>query len=198
MAGPVDELPAYQLARRQKILDAARHLLESKDYEQIQIRDVAAEAGVALGTLYRYFSSKEHLYAAVIFDWGAPFARISASWKPETTAAERLRMRIHGALDAFEKRPQFYKAMTILRTRADENALALMASFGEMLEAPLREDLSGLPEDEARDITVMVWSILMDLVNRMITGYASMADASRVADLFIEMVAERIEAGKRR
>ena len=33
-------------------------------YDAVQMRDVAGEAGVALGTIYRYFASKDHLLAA--------------------------------------------------------------------------------------------------------------------------------------
>lgn len=78
LSGETLELPAYQLVRRQRILDAAKSLLKVNDYESIQIRDVAAEANVALGTLYRYFSSKEHLYAYVVHDWAVPLGtRIS-------------------------------------------------------------------------------------------------------------------------
>ena len=38
-------------------------------YEAVQMRDVAARANVALGTIYRYFSSKDHLLAAVMVEW---------------------------------------------------------------------------------------------------------------------------------
>ncbi|WP_261570163.1 TetR/AcrR family transcriptional regulator [Frankia gtarii] len=33
------------------------------------MRDVAEEAGVSLGTTYRYFASKDHLLAAAWTDW---------------------------------------------------------------------------------------------------------------------------------
>src|ERR1700694_6017874 len=38
-------------------------------YEAVQMRDVAALAGVALGTVYRYFTSKDHLLAAALAEW---------------------------------------------------------------------------------------------------------------------------------
>ena len=45
------------------------------DYERIQVKDVADEAGVALGTLYRYFNSKDHLFALALLDWASGFRR---------------------------------------------------------------------------------------------------------------------------
>jgi TetR/AcrR family transcriptional regulator, cholesterol catabolism regulator len=47
-----------QRARRDRLIEAALALLEEDDYEQVQVKDVADRAGVSLGTLYNYFSSK--------------------------------------------------------------------------------------------------------------------------------------------
>ena len=63
-----------QLARRERIVAAATELLDERDYDRIQIRDVAEQADVALGTLYRYFPSKQQLYAEVLVTWSAAFA----------------------------------------------------------------------------------------------------------------------------
>ena len=73
MAEPVSPnlLTDDQRARRQRIIDAGLVLLERNEYEHIQIKDVAEEADVALGTLYHYFSSKEHLFAEVLVKWAA-------------------------------------------------------------------------------------------------------------------------------
>ena len=68
---PHDGLPGYKRARRDQIVAAAMAALKEHDYDQIQMRDVADRADVALGTLYRYFSSKEHVYAAVLTAWGS-------------------------------------------------------------------------------------------------------------------------------
>jgi AcrR family transcriptional regulator len=43
------------------VLDATLALADKGGFEAVQMRDVATEAGVALGTVYRYFSSKERL-----------------------------------------------------------------------------------------------------------------------------------------
>ena len=63
-----DSLTEKQSARRRRVLDAAMALADEGGYEAVQMRDVAARADVALGTLYRYFSSKDQLLAAVRAD----------------------------------------------------------------------------------------------------------------------------------
>jgi AcrR family transcriptional regulator len=54
-------LARNQAARRRRVLEATLNLADKGGFEAVQMRDVAAEAGVALGTVYRYFASKERL-----------------------------------------------------------------------------------------------------------------------------------------
>ncbi|HVA61118.1 MAG TPA: TetR family transcriptional regulator [Mycobacteriales bacterium] len=60
------EVPASQQARRERILDAAVELATEGGYNAVQMREVADRAGVALGTLYRYFPSKVNLLVAAM------------------------------------------------------------------------------------------------------------------------------------
>ena len=53
-------------ARRNKILDVAVDLAEEGGFDNVRQRDVAAQAGVALGTLYKSFRSKEDLLSAAL------------------------------------------------------------------------------------------------------------------------------------
>ncbi|MBK5287658.1 MAG: TetR family transcriptional regulator [Acidimicrobiia bacterium] len=59
---PLDgALAKSQAARRRRVIDATLALAAGGGFDGVQMRDVAAEAGVALGTVYRYFESKERL-----------------------------------------------------------------------------------------------------------------------------------------
>ena len=51
---------------RERILAAARTLVSEDGWSQTQIASVAAAAGVATGSVYRYFSSKAELFAQVL------------------------------------------------------------------------------------------------------------------------------------
>ena len=65
-AVPARATTASQRARRRRILNAAVSLARQGGYDAVQMREVADLAGVALGTLYRYFPSKVHLLAAAM------------------------------------------------------------------------------------------------------------------------------------
>ena len=55
-----------QVQRRKRIIQAAAALASRGGVDAMQMRTVAERAGVALGTLYRYFPSKMDLVVAVV------------------------------------------------------------------------------------------------------------------------------------
>ena len=52
--------------RTRRIVETAVELAESGGFEAVRMRDVAAHAGVALGTFYKRFRSKEDLLVAAL------------------------------------------------------------------------------------------------------------------------------------
>jgi len=50
---------------RRAILDAARGRIAAGGYQAAQMQAIAADAGIATGTVYRYFDSKAELFAEV-------------------------------------------------------------------------------------------------------------------------------------
>ena len=65
---PTRNLTESQSARRERMLDAAFDLSVQGGWDAVQMREVAQRAEVALGTLYRYFPSKEHLLVSVMLE----------------------------------------------------------------------------------------------------------------------------------
>ncbi|GAB2804436.1 TetR/AcrR family transcriptional regulator [Streptomyces daliensis] len=61
MTVPTGRRERKKAATRQKIADAALRLFLERGYEAVGIRDVAAEADVAVTTLFSHFASKEAL-----------------------------------------------------------------------------------------------------------------------------------------
>ena len=77
--------------RTREILGAARKLLERRGPEAMTMEEIAADAGVAKGTLYLYFQSKDDLIQALITRVGENILRdLEASLKAPGTPPEKL------------------------------------------------------------------------------------------------------------
>src|SRR6195952_2917303 len=68
---PVESMTDRQLQRREALLSAVMQLALERGIDNVQMKVVAERSGVALGTTYRYFASKEHLLASALVAWHA-------------------------------------------------------------------------------------------------------------------------------
>lgn len=65
MTGPDRPLRADARRNREAVLDAAGELF-ARDGDDVQMDEIAARAGLGVGTLYRHFADKQALRAAII------------------------------------------------------------------------------------------------------------------------------------
>lgn len=86
---------------RSRILSAARDLVADGGWRHAQIASVAQKAGVATGTVYRYFPSKAELFAEVLADVSRRERDVVAAIvDSDGTPAARMR----DAVEAFARR----------------------------------------------------------------------------------------------
>jgi AcrR family transcriptional regulator len=173
-----ETLNASQRARRQRIVRAGLELLEDRTYDTIQMRDVAEAAGVALGTVYRYFSSKEHLFAAVLLEWAEPFAsRVRRAPEAGSTDAERLTAALHRAVTAFEHRPQFFRLVTVLEVVPDPVVADLYAEFTGSTQGVIAETLHDVPPGDIPAVVSLAGAVLDSTLRSRSLGRVTLAEA---------------------
>jgi AcrR family transcriptional regulator len=68
-----------KVQNRQAILDAAREVFGELGYDAATVRDIIRRTGLAAGTFYNYFRSKEEVFAALADDGARRFAPILKS-----------------------------------------------------------------------------------------------------------------------
>ncbi len=112
---------------RARILAAAEERFASFGYRRTGIAEIARDAGVAAGTLYRYFENKEEIFRAVMRNLTETWlARARAAVAPPGTAIERL-----GRLG--EASVEFNRANALINS--------VYRRDGEIIFAPLLEEL---------------------------------------------------------
>jgi AcrR family transcriptional regulator len=179
--GPVPRtLTRAQQARRQRVVDAAISLALEGGYDAVQMRDVAARADVAMGTVYRYFTSKDHLLAAALVHWvGQLDARLAQAPAEGDSPAERVIDALDRALRSMGRQPQLVAAVFTALASPDPAAIECQQQVSMLMEGiitraigePRPADLS----DRARILGHVWYSALVGWVN----GWSNM---SRVHD----------------
>lgn len=167
---------AAKQARAQQIVDVARELQAERSFAELTMADVARRAGLAKGTVFLYFATKEALGLALIQslldEWfhhmAASLDALPAPSDPRTIA--RL---IAGSV---EQRPELARMLALLGTLVEHNIAPQTAlAFKRWLLARLEELGSRLervlaflaPGEGARAVL---------LVNALVVGLQQMAD----------------------
>lgn len=154
--------------REARIIATAVALAEQGGFEAVRLRDVALHAGVALGTLYRHFRSKDDLLVAALASEAAGLAARMAKHPPDgPTALERVTSYFAAATRTLCRKPKLARAV-LRAASSDEPELAgKIRAFhgvaGELLLRAMRGDpkatLESASEHEIRVCTVLqhVW-----------------------------------------
>lgn len=155
----VESLDVEQRQRRARIVEAAISMMMSTEYDRIQMKDVSGAAGVALGTTYRYFASKEHLMSEALLTWSAGFPSDVPS--AGGRSVDRLKLAFRLAVRAFEPHPTVYGAMVVLQASTDSHAAAAFQQFAAHQTAAFERFLPRIAP-ERRAAVVMVMSAVLD------------------------------------
>jgi AcrR family transcriptional regulator len=191
IAGPPapETLRADQLARRQRIVRAALKALAGSDYEQVRISEVARDSGVALGTLYRYFASKEHLLAAVFVEWhGALKKKLEKDPLQGTVEADRLRDIFHRMIRAFQLQPQFYRVMMMLAATTDAYAADLYQSLETQARDTVRLAFDGALDADRTAILATLNAVLDEALRSWVMNRKTIADVYADVDNAIRLI----------
>lgn len=183
-------LTRSQHARRARVIEAAIELATEGGYDAVQMRDVAARAGVALGTVYRYFSSKDHLLSAALLEWAR---NLEANVKARLTTTgdepvERLVTVIRRITRASEREPALFAALVTAITAPDPAVSECQAQVQHIVSAALSLPLDDVdPEIRAGTVRVLthVWNAsLLGWVNGW-TAMGQVADELEFAARFL-------------
>jgi AcrR family transcriptional regulator len=83
---PVGKREQTKVQNRQAILAAAREVFSELGYETATVRDIIRRTGLAAGTFYNYYRSKEEVFAALADDGARRFAPILKSIRAQSHA----------------------------------------------------------------------------------------------------------------
>jgi AcrR family transcriptional regulator len=157
-----ETLTPNQAARRDRVLEAAMSLAADGGYDAVQMRDVATQAQVALGTIYRYFASKDHLLAACQVElWKAQAARFGERPPDGATPSARVLSVIDRAMRGAEREPRRTAALVTASASPDpavrECQAEIMAIMDAVLVGAMADDLEAARRTQIAMTIRQVW-----------------------------------------
>ena len=157
---------------RRKIYEAAMELFREKGFEQTTMRDIAAQAGVALGGAYYYFSSKDAIVLAFYAEMQQAINQpVLAALAGRKKLGERIRSVLDKRLELLEPNRKFCAALfrhapdsaDPLSPFSDESRLIREGAIEHMRLAAEGSDAK-IPSDLKPRLPYLLWLYQMALI----------------------------------
>jgi AcrR family transcriptional regulator len=181
-------LTESQSARFERMLAVASRLASESGYDGVQMRTVAAEADVALGTLYRYFPSKEHLLVSALLRQISDLSdRLAVSPPRGAEPLERLNDVLRRANRALQRQHQFTVAVMRSLVSGDETVAPVVREVRELMASII---LSALGSDQPTDRDLLVTQILQEVWMASLVAWISGVESASSVTRKLENAAE--------
>jgi AcrR family transcriptional regulator len=192
-----DDLPApsrlrgTQAQRRQRIVDMAHTMIVESSDENVQIRDIADRAGVALGTAYRYFGSKERLFAEVYAQWCVRVNdELVLGIRRVKSNTERTRLLARTMFARLTSEPQLASIGRVLKVTEDPAILRIVHRTEHGMLQLFRNALHGVEQRDADSVAMIVMSVIRAAQELHSAGLISFDEANREIAKAVKMVLE--------
>jgi AcrR family transcriptional regulator len=178
---------AAQRDRRRRILDATVEIASRGGFDAVQMRAVAQDADVALGTLYRYFPSKIHLLVSALAGrFEGVQAALDARPVPGDTPAERVIHVLKRVTRGMQGDPHLTEALTRAFMFADRSVAAEIHVVGMQLTRMLTRAMQGPAYVEGAEPTedeIAIARVISDVwLSALVSWVTGRSTADEVAD----------------
>lgn len=164
-------------ARRRLILDAAKAVFAERGFLSATVEEIAGRAELAVGTLYRYFQSKEEMYVSLLFEAMEMFReRIEAIRILALPPDAQLQAIWQFFYDFYQQQPEYYQVFMFLHNEGLRELIStdvldeINRRAGENFRLVTEIVQAGIdagayqPGLNARAVVDVLWSSLVGLV----------------------------------
>ena len=172
---PVGKREQTKVQNRLAILDAAREVFGELGYDNATVRDIIRRTGLAAGTFYNYYRSKDELATALSDDGARRFAPILKAHRAQATDWESF---VRAALSSYfnfladehkswlARRPPGEPTVHVLHGQTPE----MVAVFAEVREAITAQVAEGeTPTSDPDYVTAACIGIAREVGDQMLT-----------------------------
>jgi AcrR family transcriptional regulator len=173
---PLTRLERSQEARRERILDATYALAREGGYDAVQLRAVSHRSHVALATIYRYFTSRDHLIAAAMIR--RPLPALVAP-PPETGSFDRrvwLKTAYRWLVEPFEQEPKLLEAWVRASASRTPEVSAMVSARWEAFWGQIAQIFPADDSALADDVAMILRHVWYSSVTQWVHGVLPVND----------------------
>ncbi|HEV8457641.1 MAG TPA: TetR/AcrR family transcriptional regulator [Methylomirabilota bacterium] len=184
----------------QQIIEAAVRVFARKGYFNSRVSDIAREAGIAAGTIYLYFKTKEDILTTLFREKMAEFvAKLWKAMADQPDPVSKVRRLVYLHFDLLERNPELAEVVQIelrqgqkfFRGASSQEIASYFALIGSVLEEGVAAGRfrANLPVKVA---TKMLFGAMDQMATSWVLGkreYRLVDTADAVANLFLQGVA---------
>ncbi len=157
----------------QKIFNAVVLLIRRHGYSAVSMRMIAKESGIAVGTLYNYYSDKEELTTTVVYlSWKETLKNLEIILNKELTPREKLHLFLESLYDEISQRRGIGNELMKHDLYKDKKFIEIQAAYTKIFRRLLKElqDFEGknFGESFVKRIQKNILLITINLVNEFI------------------------------
>ncbi len=137
-------------------------------YDAVVMRDLADQANVAVGTLYNYFTSKDHLLAAAYVEWADELVeRVRSRPRQGETAAERVADALVRICEGLGRQPKLVSAiLTATNSRATE-----VSELDAEVAVQITEVIEDALDIENRELSLQIAVVLEHVMHSALLSW---------------------------
>jgi AcrR family transcriptional regulator len=166
--------------KRARLLAAALDLFECRGFDGVAVPEIAGAASVAVGTVYRYFETKEALFNALFHHWHSAYNEFALAPPPRLNARDAFGFRWQRIMLFARTNPRPMRFLVLHHhaphlDAANEN---LVAADREIIA----RDLASVPSMPPILAAALMWGAMAGLLKYAEEG-RHMLDATTAAEM---------------
>jgi len=183
--------------KRKKIMESATKVFARMGFSNTRIQDVALEAGVAHGTVYLYFKSKDELFTSIFQEnFGELIEYISSEVIKKDNAEDKLRLMISLQLDLIEENPDLTKLILIEFPRTgnflNDSNIDVLSNYIDLIGNIIRDGIKeGIFSTSVKSdiVATMIYAAMQGIATRWILdgmNYSLKTMDKEISEIFLK------------
>mgnify|MGYP000849086937 FL=1 len=160
---------------KEDIMAVTRQMIKESGYSELNIRNIAARCGVAVGTVYNYFSSKDEIITEILLtEWNLMLRRIDQSSRTTAYSPVEMLEVIYNELNSFMINVHGKWFQTIQLENTENVTVSKLTEKKKLLKDQISEKvLAVINSGKDKKLNSQEVKDICDVISRLLISYSN-------------------------